>query len=379
MKKIMVSLLLAICMVLGSTVSSFADENNNNRLQSTEHISKEETLLYTNAVENILLNNDFQIAILFDYEGSPSYILCTNENGYVVLKRYTSIICECGEINPYRDNMDIKKYYGGALSYYLDGEEYAKKTGMRIEAQFIDIVGQVATDKINVVLFNKTEESEENEIPTRLEIGIVSNSYNYIRRKAFGYNNDSTCSAVACAIALNYIKHKYGINVISSSQTAENYDNGRAPSASYVATYYPKAHSLHRSLVDDYGMGAVSYAEGIVVPLSSYLEDMIPNSAQRPTISWTYFPSYSTIKTNILQSKPVLITTTIAGDYSWHTMVVYGYKIDNDNDLLLVHTGWYSSQYNSPVSSGSNSYYQNQVWINKSYATYGYYFTIPNN
>lgn len=343
----------------------------------TAKVSKEEKALYADVIKRILLSDDYQISILYDNEDAPSYIFSTCKNGYVILKRYTTIICECGETNPYEDYMDIKKYYGGALSYYLDASEYSDKTGAKIDNKYVDIINNVGSDNIKIVEFN--EEDDENYIPTRFEICVIGDSYSYIRRRAFGYNDDNTCSAIACGIALNYIKHKFNINVVSNVQTSEYYNSGRATNASYVASSYPKAHSLHRALVEDYGMGAASYALGIVNPLTNYLIDMIPNASQRPTISWTYFPNFTTIKTNLLQSRPVLITTTSAGEFSWHTMVVYGFKIEEDSNLLLVHTGWYLPQYNTPLSSNSSYYYQNQVWINKNYATLGYYFSIPNN
>jgi hypothetical protein len=143
-----------------------------------------------------------------------------------------------------------------------------------------------------------------------------------------------------------------------------------------MAKKYPKAHALHRLLVDTYGMGAISYAEGIRVPLTRYIAEHVPANLQLK-LSWALFPRTTTIKNNIDANKPVLITTTFFGGvYKWHTMAVYGYREISGSTELLVHTGWYGEDYNSSVANSKDIFVHNETWISKSYATYGYYFSF---
>lgn len=81
-------------------------------------------------------------------------------------------------------------------------------------------------------------------------------------------------------------------------------------------------------------------------------------------------------------NKPVMITTTFDETFDFHTMVVLGYKTDSDNNKMLnLHTGWYLHSYfqQMPGADQEDKYYHKRVWFNKSMATYGYYFTLPNS
>lgn len=271
--------------------------------------------------------------------------------------------------------MKSKKYYGGPLYYYIDASSKnntqfsdSKKLYDILRDEYKSKIMQADyEDELSQALFDGTKSITING-ETR-----VSNSYSYIRRKAFGYNNDNTCSAVAVGIALNYLTSQTGKPFVLSTLRSETYNNGRPISAASNASSYPKAHGLHRQLVNTHGMGAVSYAEGIRIPFNSYVSTTIPSSYGL-SMSWTLLPKTTTIKSNINANKPVLITTTVAGDYSWHTMVAYGYRETSGSTELLVHTGWYTSSYNSPVSGSITNFVHNEIWISKNYATYGYYF-----
>lgn len=57
-------------------------------------------------------------------------------------------------------------------------------------------------------------------------------------------------------------------------------------------------------------------------------------------------------------------------------MCVYGYRTTSDGTQLLVHTGWYDTDYVTNFSG--KKYYQNEVWVDESIATFGYYFSYDN-
>ena len=101
---------------------------------------------------------------------------------------------------------------------------------------------------------------------------------------------------------------------------------------------YPNANRLHRYLVDTCRMGAASYADSIVQPLNAYIQDVAPYYYGYDFfLQCILFPKASTIKANILDNKPVLITTTLSAQYPFHTMCVYGYRETSDGPQLLVH------------------------------------------
>ncbi|MBR3381924.1 MAG: hypothetical protein IKG85_02650 [Clostridia bacterium] len=314
---------------------------------------------------------------LYNENDELGFVMSVTETDYLIYCMDNDLVCEWGEGNPYSDYLDEKKYYGGPLCYFIGGGENSLKK----EGRFFNICNGRYQSNIDVMKNNEFM-ADTNESVRAFDTYYLENNYNYIRRRSFGYNDDGTCSAVACGIALNYIKRQFNLFVVTNLQSSELLNDGIPTSSqsgqNYIAGHYPAAYNLHHRLVDDYNMGTASYASGIVNPLNNYLQFMIPNASDRPTVSYTLFPNYNTIKNNITANRPVLITSTIAGDYSWHTMVVYGCRTNSDNSKeLLVHTGWYGG--GMMLSMAQNKYYHKTLWLPYSYATYGYYFTIPNS
>ncbi len=76
---------------------------------------------------------------------------------------------------------------------------------------------------------------------------------------------------------------------------------------------------------------------------------------------------------DIKNDRPSMLTSTIAGDYSFHTMVIYGYHRYTDGTLdYYVHTGWYSDL--EKEKDGTN-YIMPEKWVNCTVATFLYRFT----
>lgn len=369
-------LLILTFLLFVTTFSSYAFAFENTEIDNNIEAS-EIAIVQANMEVRNLWGSNFNVYLLYDTDGIPRFLLGTSDNGYIILERDSYQFHESGEINPFEDFMQAKKYYGGPLHYYCDASEKKLSKALATDGVY-DILGMTCVNTLEKFTFrDETEMSQEStssiqSVTTSGETR-VSNSYNFIRRRAFGYNNDNTCSAVAVGIALNYLTLNTGKAFVPSSWIAEYRNNGNPKSSSDLSSLYPKAYALHKYLVDNCGMGAMSYADSLQTPLNKYIAAKV-SSNYGLKLSWTLAPRASTIKSNINADKPVLITTTLAGDYSWHTMVAYGYRDTSGSTELLVHTGWYSSKYNG--SSNNNTiYYQTETWISEGYATYGYYFS----
>lgn len=215
--------------------------------------------------------------------------------------------------------------------------------------------------------------------PTATSDKVVElpNSYEYIRRRAFGYNENGTCSAVASCIALNYIAAQNNMAVVPSNMISEQHDKGKPKGRDWVIINYPNANRNYRYMVDACGMGWASHAGGITSAIRQFAKKVIPTPYKyNLDVEWTALPKEATIKKNIDDGKPVLITTTIASDsaYNTHTMCVYGYRMKSGKCELLVHSGWYSHC----ETYVGNKCIQRKIWIPESDASIGYYFSYDN-
>ena len=329
-------------------------------------------------------DEEFTADLLYDADDCPTFLLGTTKEGYIVLRRESNQFCECGEGNPYRDYMTNKKYYAGAVCYFVqlaeEGSVQSSSLGGYydiLRGTYSSLVPRLDTSRVSA---EQQEDYEHAESPTSIDYTVtLSQNYDYIRRKAFGNNTDNTCSAVATGIALNYIAARHNMAIIATNHISEKLDKGLPNSKKPISGLYPNANRLHRYLVDTCRMEPVSYAEAILGAVRLYTTKVVPlNNIYQFSLQWTLFPKASTIKKNIQADKPVLITTTLFAQYDFHTMCVYGYRDTSDGPQLLVHTGWYSRPELESLYGSSTNYYQTEIWINESDATYGYYFSFHN-
>ena len=204
----------------------------------------------------------------------------------------------------------------------------------------------------------------------------IENAHEYLERLAFGFNDDDTCSAISMSLALNYLSLQYGRDFVPQNRRAERLNASVPSGALDIRGNYPGTYALHRYFVEECGMRRVSYGDKVTVPFGQYLERM-EGIDRGIGLSWTLFPRSATIKTNIDANLPVLFTTTLAGTYSWHTMVCYGYREKSDGSglELLAHNGWYGPEHTLAEPETGNRF-QSGEWVNKRIATYGYYFTL---
>lgn len=319
-----------------------------------------------------LSGNELSISILYGADGTAKYLLGVTDTGYIILERESYTFHEAGECNPYADYMDAKKYYGGPLCYYT-AIPVTQSRNTDSHYSLYDILQKETTNIVVQLEFHEQLCSKTAERASASGSGDVrvANSYSYIRRRAFGYNDSNTCSAVAAAIALNYLALQYNTIIVPSKWKSELFNNSIPSDAQAAKTLFPKADALYEYLVDICGMGAASFGSRITKPLVYYIANNVPGGCGL-NVSWTISPKASTIKNKIDNNLPVLVTTTAAGPYTNHTMLAYGYR-DNSETELLVHLGWYNKTYIR--NSGKDLYYA-EIWINESYVTFGHYFSI---
>ena len=193
-----------------------------------------------------------------------------------------------------------------------------------------------------------------------------------VRRRAFGFNHDNTCSAVAVGLALSYLADARGLPLVPADRRAERLGPSVPRDAAALPGLYPNAHRLHRVLADECGLGAASCAWRLGRALRRYCRRRVPPECGLK-LRWTPLPRAAEIRRNLERGLPVLITTFFAGEYSWHTMLVYGCRGTSHGTELLVHAGWYDGAHILPDAAGCR---EAEVWLPARLAVMGYFFSL---
>lgn len=374
MKKI-ISLFLMCAMITALFVPVCAVEGADADL--TQDASAAEITFVENAMEiRGIGGEDISVEILYDTSDAPAYLLGESENGYIILAREDLSFRECGEGDPYKDFADNKKFYGGPLCYYVASNADGL-AAYSDELPLYDVVNEDWTNEMREVPFS----AENAKVQPALSRGAtasgtsvkITNAYSYIQRKAFGYNNDNSCSAVALTIALNYLWQQTKLPFVPSAFRLENLTSDA--NSTTVQTLYPKAHAFHRYLVDDCDMTGPCYGNGLVDGFDAYVRNNVLATYDL-SLTCVLLPDYGTIRGEINNKRPVLITTNASmgggWNYRFHTMVVYGARDLTDDAEMLVHTGWYGE----PEITGSGaSCHQTETWLSTGFAGWGYYFS----
>lgn len=214
-----ISLLCVFTILLCSLVCTANAASVNSDYNANESITMEERLFLQGELASYGYGDEnFSVDVLYDSNGNPGYLLGITANGYIIFERDSHRFQECGEgSNPYSRYMDFPKYYGGPICYFVKLSE-AQRTAVASgegSGEYFDIIRETYRSSVPTLDRQSVDEQAEQETfsGTSADAGIAStassirlpNSYSYIQRKAFGYNNDNTCSAVATGILLNYI------------------------------------------------------------------------------------------------------------------------------------------------------------------------------
>lgn len=122
--------------------------------------------------------------------------------------------------------MECQKYYGGPVCYFVKLPEERQESAAG-SGEYFDITRKTYRTSVPVLDRQPIDEPAEQQSTGNVAANAtvtstirLPNSYSYIQRKAFGYNDDDTCSAVATGIAFNYIAKQNNMAVISKPCTA---------------------------------------------------------------------------------------------------------------------------------------------------------------
>ena len=360
---------IALIVAIFVNASTFVKASELNEKYYSLLVSSDETNAMKAAMETRGFRGRIEVEILYDCDDQPSFLLGTSGLGYQIISRGTLQCIEGGEANPYQDYPDCKKYYGGILNYYvmLDNKMYDICRNRVVQSPLkSDYLDDAVLGLCKSGAAFSTSASARSSITYSK---IINHALTRIQKKAFGYNNDNTCAAVACTIALEYldcenpyiVPSNYHLELLSTNDPAN------------IATDSPKAHAFHRFLADDCYMGPVSFGDGITFGIDMYRQSSPTISNTDIDCTWT-LNIYTNFGINeLLADRPILLTSTIAGSYSVHTMAAYGYRRYDDNSLeWLIHSGWYSSL----IYDYDNGYYRMpEIWVAASTATLLYRFT----
>lgn len=307
------------------------------------------------------MEGNSSIEFLLDESGAPSFVLGVNATGYMITSINTYRILEYGEVNPYKDHNIGNKYYGGFCLYYIKND-----------IGIFDLERNKYVDKIaslnNLSSLMQTEAVSGNLIeplsgigdPTLTKDVTLPFASSYILRKAFGCNDNDTCTAVACGIALNYLDSRYNGNVVASywqHETLGNIPTSGDLTATIFKAQYPKAQSLRDYLVFPCLLAPASCGILVTNGINNYRNNA-GGLVYGTGISAQYYgpwPLSSIAKHQLDLNRPSMMTTlNNSTDWDYHTMLIYGYETYSDGSAYYkVHTGWYQDLIRDPNNNGN--------------------------
>ena len=381
---------LIFSMIGNSAVNAFATSSaghtaqSNNQFFLSEPTKEEVTELSKRIQQQGFGGKTCTVKVLLNSDAQGSHLLAFSENGYLIVERGSYRFCECGEGNPYAAAANQACYYGGPFCYFT-GDLQPVASGTK---GYYNLMRGETVERFTTL--QRREDSSAHEaqaVPAEagvqaagdLEEVFLPYSYQYIRRRAFGFNDNETCSAVATGIALGYLMLSQNMKLFSDAP--EPLDKGLG-SKNKIQEKYPNAFNIHQRIVVsgflEFGMGPASFDRAVDIGVDKYMDnlyDAFPATAAYDLDTDSPFlPDSDKIRRNIEAGKPVLVTTSFWGEYKYHTMCVYGHREVNGDDQIAVHIGWW----NECSQISGNKYVQNLRWIDEDYATWGYYFNYKN-
>ena len=304
--------------------------------------------------------------IVYDYNDDPEFILGITESGWLMMRRLDGFCLEYGEgEGPYYDyEIGVKKYYGGFMLYSvpMNNQYYniAYDTVVS-EVPYMQTLETIPEGEIilegkdEFVMDANSQKSlfgiiPEKDVLTSKKARVnyifsicVPNYYEYIQRKAFGKNEDGTCSAVALGIALNYLDRQIDTRFVPEKYESENLKSNRVG----VDTH-PKAEMLHQHLYRDGGLGTFLVGEQVNNALYTYKSYNGEVLNMELTTHWTSGDTTDKVRKEINNGKPAIISTPLSGattvdggNFNKHVAVAYGYRLNSLGVTeFLVHSGW---------------------------------------
>lgn len=208
-----------------------------------------------------------------------------------------------------------------------------------------------------------------------------------IKGISFGNNSgelNNTCSAIALSIVLNYFAARFDERLVPADMRLEPrmLRAKQDPVSSAVR--------FHRYLIEDCGLGPHyhlgRFTWGVWGPylrrgFKRYLAKLPEPLAHKLDMHWRLGGKHHVME-SVDRGFPALITTwpgracDIDGKvYSWHTMVVYGYRVGEKGEVeYCVHSGWL----NSRVTRASGTVYQDCIWLSSRTVCMSYWFDVES-
>jgi hypothetical protein len=235
------------------------------------------------------IGGDASSEILFNHDGIPKFILCISSGGYLIMDRDTNVVLESGQgAGPYAEYPDARKYYGGFGCYIVETEDglfdiiYKTIVGSIPYIKAVDELGDTEASRDETGTLSAG--SQTGTATKKLDANIAD-----IATLSFANNGGSTsntCSAVACGIALNYLDRTIDNNIVPNVMEATPLD---VNNPDWDSILYPETEALHNYLVNDCGMGPVTYGDSISYGLFWYRDG--DSSVEQTGIhtEWTLF------------------------------------------------------------------------------------------
>lgn len=329
-------------------------------------------------MEQMGISGEISFEVLYDEYNKPGYILSTGDSSYAIARREDLKVIERSKSSPspYNDYFDLKKYYGGALCYYV-----------WMNDKYYDIRTDEYCDQISYVISPNNSHAEEVEwennndnIEEEAKLNALSEKSKkvypgkayiaqadqYIRRPAFGNNQLGTCSAVACGIALNYLDKTKLSGIIPAGLSP------RQQMGSYDAIYNPTGDNVHKFIVNNCNMPVASHGSMLSAGIDRYRNkfDITRNArlSLKVVDNIKYDVYYVVVQENITNDMPVIVTTMLGGgDHHLHSMVAYGYSVEpsdmgGSSFFVKLHEGWYGNRYMEPYTEGGKELYQTREY-----------------
>lgn len=329
-------------------------------------------------MEQMGISGEISFEVLYDEYNKPRYILSTGESSYAIARREDHRVIERSKSSPspYNDYIDLKKYYGGALCYYvwMNDKYYDIRTG-----EYCDQVTYVISpnnshaDEVewqdnNDNIEQGTKRNTISEKSKKVYPGkaYIAQADQYIRRPAFGNNTDGTCSAVACGIALNYLDQTKLSGIVPA------YLSPLQQMESYESSENITGDKLHRFIAFSCYMPPASHGSMLSAGIERYRNKFEITRNARLSLNVVdnikYDVYYVVVEENITNDMPVIVTTMLGGgDHQLHSMVAYGYSVEpsdmaGSSFFVKLHEGWYGDRYMESYTEGGNELYQTREY-----------------
>lgn len=307
------STMLAIVMLF-SSATVFAEEYDTKYASENVNIAKTRAEMFLNSVgrpvaldEGILLKN-----LNGEYE---AVLFSMPANGYIIVNIKDLSIPELSfeNSNPY-DNV-TNPVYNGALSYYSKvGEEF-----ISLEDNSI-----IRMEEFKNIYSKEDVSSKEALISTLENASQIQLRHVNVERYINGslktwYISGGHCGSIASAICMRYYYDYVSTSYVPSGSTGQN--------------------DLIALMQQYVGSGGTTY-NNLKNGLNNYFNARSVNNSATATTSF----SFSRVKTQINQNRPIIIGTTNHPTFGEHWIIGHGYFTSPvDGDYVIVNNGWGSN------------------------------------